>query len=173
MWRALCIKCTQNMTCFVYQVYTECDVLCVSSVHNYSTSFLFLGVVLVLYQYIFPWQKCFYLGGCPWSASSCVQVNMVMWTKVFGSVHIVQKTHWLQISVQANTYKLGPRSDENSQWKIKIFLFPSCDVSFPLSVSPVSVSCFACLMSTYSLKICSLVYTFLAPLMWPPSYSYG
>jgi len=72
----------QNVTHFVYQV----------TIIN-STLILFLGMVLVLYKYIFPWQMCFCLGGCLRSESSCVRVNMLTQTKMFGSVHIVQKTH--------------------------------------------------------------------------------
>jgi len=73
---------TQNVTHFVYQGTTI-----------NSTIFLFGGVSLVLYKYIFPWHMCFCLGGCLRSESSCVRVNMVIQTKMFGSVHIVQKTH--------------------------------------------------------------------------------
>ena len=75
-------KGTQNVTYFVYQV---------TAIN--STLFLFLGAVSVLYKYISPWQTCFCLGGCLQSESPCVRVNMVIWTKMFRSVHIVQKTH--------------------------------------------------------------------------------
>jgi hypothetical protein len=91
----------------------------------------------------------------------------------YSNFSVIQHIQKLKTSVQMNTYKLGPRSDENSQWKIKMVRFPPTGISFPCTGSPASGFCTGSLMSTNSLKICSLVYMFLAPLMWPPSYSYG
>jgi hypothetical protein len=75
-------------------------------------------------------------------------------------------------SIQMNAYRLGPRSEENSQWKIKMLRFLDGDASFSRDDSPSRFSS-GCLTSTNSLNICSLVYKFLAPLMCPPAYSYG
>jgi hypothetical protein len=47
-------------------------------------------------------------------------------------------------NVQMSTYRLGPRSDENSQWKIKMLRFLGSDISF---------CCSGCLMSTNSFSI--------------------
>lgn len=61
------------------------------------------------------------------------------------------------------TYNLGPRSDENSQWNMIILCIGPSGTTFGDSV----------FVLTSSVIICSCVYRFWAPRMCPPSNSYG
>lgn len=71
-----------------------------------------------------------------------------------------------EIFLKMITYKDGPRSEENSQWNIKISRL------FSQLGALASVIC-KCFFSFNSSIICSLVYRLIAPLIWPPSNSYG
>jgi len=56
-------------------------VYAVNSKIFYLSILLFLGVVLDLDKYIFPWQMCFLWGDCFSLELACVRVNTVCLTK--------------------------------------------------------------------------------------------
>jgi len=63
--------------------------------HFFLADILFLGVILDLDKYIFPWQTCFFLGLHLRLQSSYIWVNMVhqmscMWTNM---IHTWFKAH--------------------------------------------------------------------------------